>query len=183
MQRYRIVDHYDFPVGIVVELLMETPLYDLQDLPNVSTNETIEERDEGTKKYIKVKWNVHGQIPKAAQKIISPETLTFLEDSVWDRETLVYSTKVIPHFFKKQVNCRHKLEFFEAGNKTKRVLSGFFEIKIPVIGQLVEPVILKYLKQNSKEDFEMGSKALKQYVAKNGLPDSLKEKYPEFDKK
>ena len=39
MQRYRIVDYYDFPIDTVVDLLMETEgLYDLKDLPNVQTN-------------------------------------------------------------------------------------------------------------------------------------------------
>lgn len=172
MQRYRFTDYYTCPLDVTVHLLMETPgIYDLQDLPNVSKSELMEERDAGDRKYIKVKWNVHGQIPPLAQKIIKPEMLTFIEDSVWDRKTLTYSTKIIPHFFKQQVDCRHKVEFFDNGDgRTKRVLSGFFEFKVPIIGPLFEVVVIKYLKQNSDADFKLSSNALKKYIEKNGMP-------------
>ncbi len=176
MQRYNIVNYYDYPVDVVIQVLMETPnIYDLQDLPNVSTNELIEERDLGDKKIIKVKWCVHGQIPKAAQKIIKPEMLTFVEDSVWDRTTKTYSTKIIPHFFKNVVDCRHKLEFFDnKDGRTKRVISGYFEFKLPIVGPLFEGVVLTYLKQNADADFKMSSKALKSYIDKNGIPEIKK---------
>jgi len=172
MQRYRFVDYYDFPIGVVVHLLMENALYSLQDLPNVSNNTLLEERDAGDKKFIKVKWCVHGQIPPIAQKLVRPEMLTFIEDSVWDRTTLTYSTKIIPHFFKNQVDCRHKVEFFDNGDgRTRRVLSGFFEFKVPIIGPVFETVVLKYLKQNAEEDFKMGNNAIKKYVKEHGMPE------------
>ncbi len=175
MQRYNIVNYYDFPIDVVVELLMEKAIYNLNDLPNVSTNELIEERDTGDKKFIKVKWCVHGQIPKAAQMIIRPETLTFLEDSVWDRKTRVYSTKIIPHFFKNQVDARHKVEFHDnKDGRTKRVLSGTFEFKIPIVGAIFEPVVLHYLKQNAEEDFKIGNNALGKWIKENGMPDLKK---------
>ena len=178
MQRYRIIDYYDYPLDVVVELLMETPgIYDMQDLPNVSTNEPLEERDEGDKKYIKVKWCVHGQIPRAAQRVVRPEMLTFIEDSVWDRKKLTYSAKIIPHFFKKQVNCRHKVEFFDNGDgRTRRVLSGFFEFKIPIVGQIFEPVVMKHLRQNAEEDLKMSNIALERYIEKHGMPEIKKKK-------
>ena len=122
----------------VADLLMEskTPLYDLVDLPNVSASKPISERDDGNRKYIKNEWCVHGQIPKICRKLIRPEMLTFIEDSIWDRPTKTYSTNVIPHFFKDQINCRHKLEFIDTGDgRTKRAMSGFFEVKIPSSAQ------------------------------------------------
>lgn len=173
MLRYNIIDYYDFPLRTVAKLLMdsEIPIYEMAELPNVSNSKELEIRDEGDKKYIKVEWCVHGQIPKIAQKLVRPEMLTFIEDSVWDRTTNVYSTRVIPHHFKKQVNCRHRVELKDNGDgRTKRILAGFFEFKVPVIGPIFEQVILKYLKQNAEADFKMGQTALKKYIEKHGEP-------------
>jgi hypothetical protein len=169
MQRYRIVDYYDFPIDTVVDLLMETEgLYDLKDLPNVQTNTPIECRDEGDRKLIKNKWCVHGQIPKAAQKLIKPEMLTFVEDSVWDRRDRTYSTKIIPNYLANLINCRHKLEFFDNGDgRTRRVLSGFFELKVPIIGSLFELAVVQQLKNNAEEDFKLGNNAIKKYIAEH----------------
>lgn len=175
MQRYKITHYYDQSLETVCDLLMEseTPIYELVDLPNVSTTKPISEEDKGDKKYVKNEWCVHGQIPKIAQKIVKPEMLTFIEDSVWDRTRKTYTAKIIPHFFKKQLNARHKVEFFDNGDgRTKRILTGFIEIKIPVIGPVVELAIVSQLKDNAEADFKIGKDALDQYIVKYGDPHS-----------
>jgi len=177
MQRYRLVQHFDYFIDTVVDILMEskTPLYDMVDLPNVSNSKLIEEKDLGDTKLIKNEWCVHGQIPPMAQKFIKPEMLTFVEDSVWDRRTKVYSTKVIPHFLKNQVDVRHKVEHIDNGDgRTKRIVSGYIEVKIPVIGPIFEATVIKYIKQNAEEDFKMTSGALDKYIQGNGDPNGAK---------
>lgn len=179
MQRYKITHYYDYHVDTVVQLLMEseTPIYELVDLPNAQEIKPISARDEGDKRYIKNEWCVHGQIPKIAQKLIKPSMLTFVEDSVWDRTNKTYTAKVTPHFFKKQFNCRHRVEFYDDGDgRTKRIIKGFFEAKIPIIGPIFERAILKYLKQNAEEDFKLSDKAVKMYIEKNGDPNAKKSK-------
>jgi hypothetical protein len=173
MKKYKIVHYYDYSLETVAKLLMdnETPLYDLVDLPNVSQNKLLDERVVGDKKYIKVEWCVHGQMPPIVQKVIKPNMLTFVEESVWDRTTKVYTTKIIPHFFRNQIDAHHKVEFFDNGDgRTRRVLSGVFEIKIPIIGAIFEGLVLTYLKQNCEDDYKLSVRALKQYIEKNGDP-------------
>jgi hypothetical protein len=177
MQKYTITHYYDYFIDTVTYLLMdsEVPLYDLMELPNVSSNKPIENRDEGDKKIIKNEWCVHGQLPKIAQKIIKPDMLTFLEDSVWDRKTRVYSAKIIPHHFKKQFDAHHRVEFYDNNDgRTRRVLKGVFEAKIPIIGPIFELAILKYLKENAESDFKISSISLTKYIEKNGDPNADK---------
>ena len=173
MQRYNIVHHYNYPIKTVTKLLMEhdPPIYDLVDLPNVSTNKLLNDRWEGDKRYLQVEWCVHGQIPKLAQKIIKPDMLTFVEDSIWDGTKLTYTTRIIPHHFKNQINAQHRVTFTDAGDgRTKRVLSGIFEVKIPLIGLVFEIAILQQLKDNCEADFKISASSLKQFIEKNGDP-------------
>ena len=173
MQKYTITHYYDYHIDTVVSLLMEneTPIYDLEELPNVSASKPLECRDEGDKKYIKNEWCVHGQIPKIAQKIIRPDMLTFVEDSVWDRKERTYTAKIIPHHFKKQIDARHRVEFYDNNDgRTRRVLKGIFEVKIPIIGPIFELAVLKYLKENAESDFNISKASLVKYIEKNGDP-------------
>ena len=177
MEKYKITHYYDYYIDTVVNILMDSPepIYDLLDLPNASQLTPISEKDEGDKKFIKNEWCVHGQIPKIAQKVIKPEMLTFVEDSIWDRTNLTYSTRVIPHFFKKQIKVRHKMEFFDTGDgRTKRTVVGFLEVRIPIIGQVFEKTVIKYIVQNTEEDFKMSKTALDKYIEKNGDPNADK---------
>jgi len=109
MQKYKITHYYDYYIDTVTKLLMdnEEPIYDLLDLPNAASIKPLEERDEGIRKYIRNEWCVHGQMPRIVQKVVKPEMLTFVEDSVWDREALTYTAKIIPHHFNKQIDARH----------------------------------------------------------------------------
>lgn len=173
MERYKFVNYYDYYIDTVTDILMESkePVYDLLDLPNVSSSKPLSERDEGDKRYIKAEWCVHGQIPKLAQKLVKPDMLTFVEDSVWDRKTKTYSTKIIPHHFANKVNCRHKVEFKDNGDgRTQRIISGFFEVTIPIIGPVFEMAVIGHIKQNAQEDYNISNKALIAYVQKNGDP-------------
>lgn len=179
MERYRFVDYYDFYIDTVVKLLMENepPIYDLVDLPNVSQSTPIETRDAGDKKYIKNKWCVHGQIPKPVQKIVRPEMLSFIEDSVWDRKALTYTTKVIPFFLKNLIDVGHKVEFKDAGDgRTQRIISGYFELKIPLIGHIFDKAVIVHVKKNAEDDFKLSNNALIQYITKNGDPNRDKSK-------
>ncbi len=173
MQRYKITHYYDYGLDTVCDILMDskTPLYELVDLPNVSATKPISEKDTGDKKYIKNEWCVHGQIPKIAQKLIKPEMLTFIEDSVWDRKKKTYTAKIIPHFFKKQLNARHKVVFSDNGDgRTKRDLVGFIEVKLPIIGRVFELAVIQHLKDNAEADFKISKEALTQYIEKYGDP-------------
>lgn len=177
MEKYNITHYYDFHIDTVTQILMDSkePIYDLLDLPNASGLKPISERDEGDKKFIKNEWCVHGQIPPIAQKLIRPDMLTFIEDSVWDRTTKMYTANIIPHHFSKVITAKHRVEFYDNGDgRTRRALKGIFEARIPIIGPIFEKTVIKYLKQNAEEDFKLSRRALEKYVEKNGDPNAEK---------
>jgi hypothetical protein len=46
-------------------------------------------------------------------------------------------------------------------------LSGFFELKVPIIGSLFELAVVQQLKNNAEEDFKLGNNAIKKYIAEH----------------
>jgi hypothetical protein len=104
---------------------------------------------------------VHGQIPKIAQKVVRPETLTFLELSLWDDETTTFTTKIIPHYFKDKFICRTISAWAADGpDKCKRTFSGSLVIKFPVFGGILEKTIIDQLKKNNDQNAVMVKAAL-----------------------
>jgi hypothetical protein len=159
---FKMEHSFDCPVGKITPILAAgEDLVPMEDLPNVSQRKVIERKREGTKLHSKLEWCVHGQIPKIAQKLIDPDKLTFLEQTVWDDETATFTTRIIPHFLKDKFDCRTTSAWSAIdANRAKRTFSGKLEIKIPIIGSIVEKTIIDYLKKNNDKNAVMVTKAL-----------------------
>lgn len=167
--KFKMTHDFNWPLEKLIPVLAgDEEVLNMEDMPNVSSRKEIERRWEGKKLFKKFAWNVHGQIPQVAQKIIRPEMLNFIEHSVWDNEKYMFDTKIEPHFLKKQIICSTTSRWAKlTEGKSRRQFEGTLEIKIPLIGQLVEGAIIDHLKKN----VEKGAVDLKNvFVKKVGPP-------------
>lgn len=157
---------FNWPHKKITDLLANGEyLVPMDEVPNVSEYRRIETVRKGDKIFSKNEWCVHGKIPSIAQKIIRPEMLTFIEDTVWDDNTTTFTTRIIPHFFKNQFICRTSSSWQSAGNSvTKRIFSGSLEIRIPIIGPPVEKAIIDQLKASNDKNAIMVRKALAEKI-------------------
>ncbi|MFA6449636.1 MAG: DUF2505 family protein [bacterium] len=151
------MDHtFGWPLEKIAPLLAHEELVDFEDLPNVSKRKFLERRREGNKTIKVCEWNVHGQIPKAAQRVIRPEMLTFTERTVWDDDTCTFDSRIEPHFLKSIVTVATRSQWSAAGpDKTKRHIDTFLEVHIPLIGQIMEKTVADYLKKNTEKSTEV----------------------------
>lgn len=159
---FNMVHEFGWPAEKITAILAAgEDLVPMEDLPNVSRRKVVERRREGSKMYCKTEWCVHGQIPKIAQKIVRPETLTFQELTIWDDETTTFTTKIVPHFFKDKFICRTTSAWAanSAGN-CKRTFAGSLVIKFPLFGAILEKTIIDHLKKNNDENAVMVRAAL-----------------------
>jgi len=154
---------FNYPCDIVCKQLMDSEDggYDMAELENVTQWKVLKEQDDGTKRIGVKEWCAHGQIPKALQSIISPKMLTWLEHSEWNRQTTTYSFRIEPHFLKNQISCEGRTVFSEKGkDKCSRTFNIELKVKIPVLGALLEAMVLDYLKKNEEQDFNMCVKSI-----------------------
>ncbi|HOO56337.1 MAG TPA: DUF2505 family protein [bacterium] len=147
---FNMLDDFNWPIDEIAKLLADEELVNFDDLPNVTKRKQIERRWEGTRLYKKFEWNVHGQIPKIARKLIKPEMLSFIESSVWDNEKYRFETKITPHYLKKLINCKTVSQWEKTGeNSARRKFFGNLDVNIPVIGPVVEKAMLDQMKKNT----------------------------------
>jgi len=162
--RFKMEHKFDWPAEPIVEMLKNgEDLCPMEDLPNVTSRKILESRREGKKVYNRIEWCVHGQIPRIAQKILTPDMLTFEEHTVWDDDDCSFTTKIVPHYMKDKFKCNTKSKWVPDGeNKTVRQFGGVLEARVPVVGQVVEKTIVNYLKKNNDQNAKLVKKFLKQ---------------------
>jgi len=149
------MDHqFDCPAEKIIGMLKAgEELCRMEDLPNVSSRKILERRRDGKKVYNRVEWCVHGQIPKIAQRILRPEMLTFIEESVWDDDDATFRTKIIPHYLKDKIKCNTTSQWSAAADgNARRRFGGELVISIPIVGPVAEMTIIDYLKKNNDKN-------------------------------
>ena len=121
-------------------------------LKNVSEHVEVERRKTDCGYYKKFNWRVDGELPRPLVHIIGKEMLTFVEETEWDIEKSLMKTKIIPHFFTDHITCRITRSYTSVGdNETLYLVNGFIEVRLPLIGRLIESTIVNYMVKNNAE--------------------------------
>lgn len=120
-----------FPIEQVFQLVRDQLEELVPFLPNVNKIEMESEKDEGNGKLrILNRWHGKGEIPKVAQKLVSPDKLTWLDTAVWDDKERTCQWEITPMFFQGNVACKGINYYREEGeNKTLLQVNGDLTIQ------------------------------------------------------
>ncbi|MFA6449475.1 MAG: DUF2505 family protein [bacterium] len=167
--KFTMVHKFGWPVEKITSILKAgEDLFPMEELPNVNMRKLIEQKRTGSKIYKKFEWCVYGQLPKIAQKIFSPESLTFTENSVWDDDKCSFESRISPHYFKNALTCVLTSTWRAgAGGGAERQVDGAVSITIPIIGPVVEKAVGEHFRKNNDQSAELIRKGL---TAKYGPP-------------
>ncbi len=148
-----IIEHtFAWPKDDIVSILEEgdDPV-PMDQIENVKTYKVCEFRKSDNRFFKKTEWSVEGKIPAIAKKVITPDMLTFVEETEWDSSTATFRTKVIPHFFQKKISCLINVVWDDHGEShSRRTVDINLKVKIPIIGKALEGMIAEVLKQNNE---------------------------------
>ena len=140
----------------------EEEINDLTELPNVKEREEIERYEDEKIVRTKVRYSAMGFIPPPIRKYLKPHMLSWIEHSTWYKAERCWDWYIEPHFFKEIITCKGKMSLHEDGTqKTKRITSGHLNIRIPVVGQMAENLIVTELKKNFDKEYRMFNQMLK----------------------
>lgn len=160
--KFRIINDFDWPVDKIKGVISTgEDLVPPEKLQNVQARNVIEFKRDGDNFFRRCEWCVHGQIPKVAQKIVSPDMLKFTEDTKWDNQSGAFTTKISPHFLKDNLSMSSISRWTAKGsNACIREYEGSLDIRIPILGPLLEKTIIDHLKKNTEQNAVMVRKAL-----------------------
>jgi hypothetical protein len=162
----KITAHYDFDGDKkkVIDCLVYKSIgnvdYFLETMPDLTYCKLLGRKDEPDGKiHVKLEMCAHGQIPKAAQKLLSPEMLTWQEISYWDPAKEQYHFKIKTKYFTKQFDFTGYWGYKELGNgQTRQFCDSDVNVKVPILGGIIEKAIGPALIKNWDENYVMVKK-------------------------
>lgn len=152
---------FEWPVERIVGLLKAgEDLFPVEYLPSVNARKPIEVKREGSKIFRTFEWCMYGQIPRAAQRMLSPEMLTFVEESVWDDELCAFTSRIIPRYFKDTITCESVSAWKEHPAGAERRIDSEAIVDIRVVGGMVEKAIVDAFMKSNDMSAELIRKGL-----------------------
>ncbi len=118
-------------------------------MPAFRSRELIDKSDgENGKVTWRFKVVAGGEIPPAAQKVLSEEMLTWVETSTFDPQTHSIAWSIDPMVMKDKFSGSGTWQLLSEAGGTKRIIEGNITIKFPFVGKIAEAFIINELKRN-----------------------------------
>jgi hypothetical protein len=107
-------------------------------------------------------------IPAAARKVLPAAALQWTEESVWDPSTERFSWKIVTQVMQDKIHCDGSLYYENiGGGRTRRIVEGTIDIKIPLAGRMAEKVILGQLEKSYDDAGRAEEAYFKEMAAKS----------------
>jgi hypothetical protein len=150
---FKMEHRFSWPAGRIWALMSSggEPV-PMDGLKNVTQHVELEHRKTDRGFFKKYNWRVDGELPRSLVHVFGKEMLTFIEETEWDIEKSLMKTKIIPHFFTDKITCRITRSYTSIGDsETLYLVKGFIEVRLPLIGRLIESTIVRYMTKNNAE--------------------------------
>lgn len=147
----------DGPVDMVWEA-RERRFENPDKFPDLKNRHELSRREENGKLFVKSRVELANKVPSSLRKVIKPEMLNVIDDSVYELSTGIHTWTYTPEaksdFFKSKGYSKYT-EFEQGGEKkTRRALEIEVNIRIPIVGGLAEQFIIDLIKKNLLKDNE-----------------------------
>ena len=111
--------------------------------PEVVSHEVVAARVE-----MQVRFRFTGDVPSAAAKIVRPDRLTWIEDTVFERATLRSRSTIIPDHYPDRLQCTATSRFEEVDGGCLRTITGDLKVRVLLVGGQVEKAIVSGMRDH-----------------------------------
>ncbi len=151
---FEIRHEWNVPLKVVLEHLFDDALVGRVNSALESADRRLVSKDDNGGKVIqRYEVKAHASdIPAAARKVLSPETLQWTEESVWDPDNERFSWTIITKVMPEKIDCSGTVYYESLGSdRTSRIVEGGISIKIPIAGRVAEKVIIGKVKESFED--------------------------------
>ena len=164
MMKYKGTHVFDAPMEFV-EQAREKRFERPEIFPEMKSRKEIERVEDGHILKSKRTMELSANVPPALRKILSPDMMKCIDESVYDRKTGVHTWNVVPMFKTDLFHCFGRSRYQEIQEdgrvKTKRELELAVEVKVPFLGKLAEQVIMEGYRKSVEKDFKTIAKMIR----------------------
>lgn len=122
----------------------------LATLPKVGGAELLEQRDDTTTFFQRVRYRFTGDLSAAVTAVVDPDKLSWVEESTLDRATHVTRWKIVPDHYATRLTCAGTFRLTgKADDLTVRATDAEIKVHFPFVGGKVEKAIVSGLKEHA----------------------------------
>jgi len=149
--RFDAEQHFDAEVEHLLALFTDPDFYaTLTGLPKISSPELLDHRSGAGKVHISYRQRYTGDLPAAAQSMIDPRKISWIEELTFDLSSQVADTRLKPDHYADRFSCSGRYTFRDlSGGRSSRRLDGDLRVRVPLVGGRVESALISGLKEHA----------------------------------
>lgn len=155
--KFKIVHHFDVNTEDFEELTQDADLQEyINTLPNLAEREELERVEDERYVRTKVRNFAVGFIPREVRHMLKPHMLSWVEESVYDKQLHKFDWKITPHFFRNLFKCFGTYKYIdESPTRMRREIIGNITVSVPVLGKVAEKYIVTELRKNFEAEYKL----------------------------
>jgi hypothetical protein len=144
---FSVVQAIAAPCDAVIAALADPAFYPrLGELPSIKAPEVLECHDDGNVVRLRVQYHFAGNLAPAARKVLDPQRLSWVDESVLDRSLRRLEFTIRPDHYADRLKCRGVSMFESDGDAaTTQRVAGVMQVNFPLVGRAVERAIVSGL--------------------------------------
>ena len=154
--RFEAEQQFATTVDRLVEWFTDPDFYPtLAGLPQISTPEVVRHSVTGDRVELALHQRYTGDLPSAAQAVLDPSRLTWVEELVFDLMAGTATTRLVPDHYPDRLTCQGRYRFETAGTGSIRRLEGDLKVRAPLVGGRVERALVEGLQRHAEGEQDL----------------------------
>lgn len=141
------------PPDDVLAVLADPAFYPaLGELPAITAPEVLLHAAEHGTTRLRVRYRFAADLPLAARRVVDPDRLLWVDDTVIDHASLSARFTIVPEHYGDRFSCAGAWRLTPDGPGTTQSVEGDVRVGIPVLGRLAERGIVRGLTENLEQE-------------------------------
>lgn len=151
--RFTTEQRYPAPPQAVAEAYADPGLYEtFGGLTKLVAPEVLDHHVEGHRSTLRIRYGFGGHLSPAAQAVLDPSRLTWVEESEHDLLACTTTFRLVPDHYGDRFSCRGSYRFEAAGDGALRVGEADLQVRALLVGRAVEGAIVSGLREHLDEE-------------------------------
>ena len=160
--RFEVHQRFDAPAEEVIGLYCDPDLYpQLDGLGKLGRPELLSRDTDGDTVRLRVRYRFTAELPSAALAIVSPEKLTWVEETIFDLEELRSRTTIVPDHYPDRLAASAASSFTDVDDGSTREVTGELKVRALLVGGQVEKAIVSGMREHLADEAAVVSRLLR----------------------
>ena len=141
--------------AVLAALLDPALLQHLGALPNLGAPEVLSQERTGDVVVQRVRYAFKGSLSPAVTRVIDPDKVTWIDETTYDLAARRASFHIIPDHYANKLRCAGTHVFTERDGTTTRHVDGELNVRVPLVGRVVERAIVGGLQDHLRAEADL----------------------------